>query len=273
MNQIDVVMDVGESLDTAEPIVSTRGGGANFVGQPGDTRVVPMIRKAKVSAFRFTESGNGVRLGVRVKNLATVPIEIDRVAFEYRFEDPDEFSAAWGRVVQEIGGGVELLPRHEARKGPLPPGEEREYSLSHLMSDRAVLVAESLAPSRFWIAAYSGSTEVGRGGGEVIRRILDPSRITVNRRASLFFQTMPDSVRLTVLETISPLRGIEVGQWPSSGAKPLEGSPRTFVSHAAEDPVLVLTPTEGEGVEIVDMIREGILEQIRKSKKSEDSKP
>jgi len=270
MNPIDVV-DVGQSLDAAEPITSKQNGEASRVGPLPELRVVPMIRKAQVSVFRCTETGTGVLLGARVKNLGTVPLEIDRMAFEYRFEDPDASHSAWGRVIREIGAGVELLPRHETGKGPLLPGEEREYYLSQPMSDHSVLIAEGLTPPRFWIAAYSGIGEVGRAGGELIQRILDPSRITVNRRAAPFFDNMPESVRLTVLEAIAPLRGVDPGKWPSAGAKPLEGVPMTFVVRAAEDPIVLVAPAEDEGVEIVDLVRKGSLEQFRKEMGGIDS--
>ena len=228
------------------------------------------MRQAQVSAFRFVETGNGDLLGARVMNLGTVPLEIDRVAFEYRFEDPDEFVGGWGRVVHEIGGGVELLLRHEAGKGSLQSEEVREYYLPRPMSDHAVLVGAALTPPRFWIAAYSGIREVGRAGGELIRRILDGSGVTVNRRAAPFFDNMPESVRLTVLEAIAPLRGVEPGKWPSTGAKPLEGVPMTFVVRAAEDLIILVTPTEDEGIEIVDLVRKGVLEEFRKQKGDTD---
>ena len=110
MNPIDVVVDVGQSVDATEPIASKQNGEAGRIGSPVESRIVPLMRQAQVSAFRFVETGNGDLLGARVMNLGTVPLEIDRVAFEYRFEDPDEFVGGWGRVVHEIGGGVDRGP-------------------------------------------------------------------------------------------------------------------------------------------------------------------
>ena len=266
MNPIDVV-DVPRSADAVEAAGPRQNGERKPVG----SRVVSLTRRVRVSAFEVAESGTGKLLGVGVKNLGAVPLEVDRVAFEYRFEDPDEYASSWGRVLSEIGGTVELLARQETKRGPLQPGEEREYSLPRPMSEWAVLVAEGLTPPRFWVAAYVGGVEAGRAGGECVRRVLGPSGITVHRRASHFY-TAPESVRLSVLEAIAPLRGVEPEMWPSAGAKPLEGTPRTFVVRAALDPIVLVTPNDDEGVEIVDLIRKGSLEEFRRQANAEAAK-
>ncbi len=277
MNQIDVVVDVRQSLDTAELIVSkqrlTFNGEASLVGPPVETRVGFVTRKAQVTVFGFAEMGTGLILAARVKNIGTVTFPIDRVAFEHQFEQPQDFPLKSGIVTYEIGGGVDLIPRNETRKGPFQSGEEREYYFPPMMFDGVVLLAASLAPSRFWIAAYCGTEQVGKLGGEYVLPYLNRSGIEINRQALPLFDTMPEAGRLAVIKAVAALRGLERDQWSTKGAQPLEGIPHAFVLRASEDSSVIVTQTEHKGVEIVDIVRRAILDQFRKTNKREDVKP
>ena len=99
------------------------------------------------------------------------------------------------------------------------------------------------------------------------------SGITIHRQALPIFDTMPESVRLSVMEAVAPLRRLETDQWPSNGAQPFDAIPHAFILRAGEDSSVIVTQTEDKGVEIVDIVRHAILEQFRKTNKREDAKP
>lgn len=277
MNQIDVVVDVRQSPDTGELIVSKQklifNGEATLDGPPVETRVGPVIRKAAVTIFGFDEMGTGLILAACVKNVGTVPFPIDAVVLEFRFEEAHDSPFGPSFMAKHTGESFMLVPRNEAKNGPLLPGEERDYSLPGGMYDGITLLAVSLKPWQFWIAAYCGKEELGRVGGEYIQPFLRGSRIRVNRRAAPIFYTMPESIRFAVIKAVVPLRDLDSDQWPTAGASPVEGTPSTFVIRSVDDPILIVSPTDNRGVEIVDIVRKGVLEQFRKSENGEGAKP
>jgi hypothetical protein len=265
MNEIDVVVDVRQSPDTSELIVLKQKvafGDASLIGAPVETRVGLMLHKAQLEVFQFAEWGPGCCLAVTVKNVGTVPFEVERVAFEHRYDQPQDFPLRSGIVAQELGGGMDLLPKDREKKGPLQPGEARDYFLPAGMFDGVALLGTSLRPDQYWIAAYSGRDEVGRVGGEHVWPFLHRSGIVVHRRAAPRFGTLPDADRLAVIRAVAPLRGAQPDQWPAAGAKPLEWAPSNFVVRAGEDLSVVVTQAPGKGVEIVDIVRPSALEQF-----------
>jgi hypothetical protein len=274
MNQIDVVVDVRQSPDTAELIVSKQkvafSGEAHLVGSPVESRIGLITRKAQVSVFEFAEAGYGFVVGATVKNIGTVPFEITRVGFEHKYEQPQEVRHDT-IVVQDLGGSVNFLPRNPARKGPLQPGEEREFYLPQDLYDGVALLCFSLRAEQFWIAAFSGTEEVGRAGGESIRPFFDRVPVVFHRRAVPLFGTLPEEDRLAVIRAVAPPRGVETDRWPSLGAEPLEGVPLTFVVRAGEELGVLVTRTEDNKVEVVDIFRESALDQVDTS--DEGSQP
>jgi hypothetical protein len=170
-----------------------------------------------------------------------------------------------GAVAQELGGGAYLLPKDSERKGPLQPGEARDYYLPHSMCDAIALLGTSLRADQYWIAAYSGGDEVGRVGGEHVRLFLDRAQVVVHRRAAPLFGTLPDADRLAVIRAVAPLRGVERDRWPTAGAMPLDGAPLAYVVRVGEDLGVIITQTEDKGVEVVDIVRKSALEQFDRS--------
>jgi hypothetical protein len=265
MNEINVVVDVRPSPDTAEIIVSKQkvafNGEARLVGSPVESRVGLMTRKAKVSIFEFAEIGYGFAVGARVKNVGTVPFEITRVVFEHKFKQPQEVRFR-STVAQEIGGSIDFVPKDRSQTGSLHPGDERDYYLSQAMFDGVALLGISLPPDQFWIAAYNGTEEVGRIGGEYVRPFFDRSLIVFHRRVVPIFDTLLEAERLAIIRSVAPLRGMQPDRWTSVGAQPLEGTPRAFIVRANDDLVVVITQTEDKKVEIEDIVRKSFLEQI-----------
>jgi hypothetical protein len=264
MSEIDIVVDVRQSPDTAELIVSKQkvafSGEARLVGSPVESRVGLMTRKAKVSVFAFAEAGYGFVVAARVKNVSAVPFEVTRVVLKYEYKQPQE-ARVGAVVVQEVGGSVEFLPRHPDRKGPLQPGEEREYHLPQQMYDGTALMALSLPADRFWLAAYCGTEEVGRLGGEHVRPFFDRVDIVFHRRARPIFDTLPEADRLAIIKAVGPLRRAERDRWSAAGAEPLEGTPLAYVVRASDDLGVVVTQTEDKKVEVLDIVRQSVLEQ------------
>jgi hypothetical protein len=265
MNEINVVVDVRQSPDAAEIIVSKQrmafSGEARLVGSPVESRVGLLTRKAKVSVFAFAERGYGFVVAARVKNIGTVPYEITRVVFEHKYKHPHEVRL--GTVVaQERGGSIDFFPRDTSQKGLLQPGDEREYYLPQDLYDGVALLGVSLSPDQFCIAAYSGTEEVGRIGGEFVRPFFDRSHIVFHRRVLPIFGTLLEADRLAIIRSVAPLRGVERDRWPSIGAQPLEGTPLAFIVRANEDLGVIIAQTEDKKVEIVDIVRASVLEQV-----------
>jgi hypothetical protein len=264
MNEIDIVVDVRQSPDTAELIVSKQklafSGEASLVGSPVESRVGLMTRKAKVDVFAFAEAGYGFVVAARVKNVGTVPFDVTRVVFEHEYTQPQERRIG-GVVAHEMGGTFDLLPRHRDRKGALQPGEEREYYLPQELYDAIGLLALSLPGDRFWFAAYSGTERVGQLAGEYIQPFFDRIHIGFHRRALPIFHTLPESDRIAVIKAVAPLRALEPSRWPSAGAEPLGSEFIAFVVRATDDLAVVVTQTEERKVEVVDIVRESALDQ------------
>jgi hypothetical protein len=108
-----------------------------------------------------------------------------------------------------------------------------------------------------------------RGGkGEVFTltkrgwRMSDELRVVFHRRARPVFDTLPEDDRNALLRSVGPLRGRERDQWPSAGARLLQGVPLAFVVRAGDDLAVIVTPTEDKGVEVVDIIRPSALKQF-----------
>ncbi len=265
MNEIDLVVDVRQSPDTAELIVSKQkvafSGEARFVGSPVESRVGLTTRKAKIDVFEFAEAGYGIVVAARVKNVGTVPFEVTRAVFEHEYQQSQ--AVRIGSVVaQDIGGSVDLMPRRRDRSGPFQPGEEREYYLPQEMYDGIALLALSLPADRYWFAAYSGTEQIGRLGGAYIGPFFDRVNIVFHRRATPIFHTLPEADRLAIVRAVAPLRSVERDRWDSAGAEPLEGIPQLFVVRATDDLGVVVTQTEDKKVEVVDIVRDSVLEQV-----------
>jgi hypothetical protein len=275
MNEIDIVVDVRQSPDTAELIVSKQkvafSGEAHLVGSPVESRVGLMTLKAQVSAFSFANREMGVVLAVHVKNGGIVPLNIDSVAFVHEFKEPQDVPTASAAGMKQLGGSVSLCPRDPTRVGAFQPGESRDYYLLPQLFDSVALTAVSLHPHQFWIAAYSGEDEVGRVGGEYIWPFLERAGIVINRRALPLFDTLPESDRLAVVQAAAVLRKIERDRWVETGAQPLDGVPLAFVVRAGEDLGIIVTQTQDKGVEIVDIVRPSSIEQFGQA--GEDPKP
>jgi hypothetical protein len=265
MNEINFVVDVRPSLDAAEIIVSKQkvafSGEARLIGSPVESRVVLLTRKAKVSVFAFANREHGFVVAARVKNVGSVPFEITRVVFEHKYKQPQEVRLGT-LVAHECGGSVDFFPKDQSQKGPLQPGEEREYYLPQSMYDGVALLGVSLPSDQFWLAAYSGTEEVGRLGGERVQPFFDRVPIVFHRRAVPIFDTLPETDRLALIRTVARLRGIERDRWPSAGAQPLEGTPFAFVVRVGEDLGVIVSQTEDKKVEVGDIIRESVLDQF-----------
>jgi hypothetical protein len=93
-------------------------------------------------------------------------------------------------------------------------------------------------------------------------RMSDELRVVFHRRARPVFDTLPDADRNAILRAVAPLRGTERDQWPSAGARPLQGVPLAFVVRAGDELDAIVTQTEDKGVEVVDIIRPSALEQF-----------
>ena len=264
MNEIDVVVDVRQSPDTAELIVSKQkvafSGEARTIGSPVETRIGLTSRKAKVSVFAVAEPVDGFVIAARVKNVGAVPFAIDRVVFEHQYRQVQTVHVG-SMVAQQPTASVALGPQHPEKEGLLQPGEASDYYLPHCLYDGVALTVVSLPPTQFWIAVYSEKEEVGRVAGKNLQPFFDRTGIKFHRRAMPLFGTLPESDRLSVIKAAAPLRGREKEQWPSAGAEPLDDAPHIFVVRAGEDLGVLVTPTEDRGVEIVDIVHPSALEQ------------
>src|SRR5439155_14468021 len=98
--------------------------------------------------------------------------------------------------------------------------------------------------------------------GEHIQPFFDRAQIVFHRRAVPIFDTLPEADRLAVIKAVAPLRGMERDQWPSAGAQPLDGVPLAFVVRAGEDLGVVVAQTEDRSVEVADIVRESVLDQV-----------
>ena len=225
---------------------------------PVESRVGLVARKARVAVFGFPERGTGLILAAKVKNVGIVPFEIHRMAFEYKSKQPGEVRL--GAATAQDVGRIDVFPKDKGRTGSLQPGEERDYVLVPLMFDEVALIATTLPSTQYWIAAYSGSEEVGRIGGEYLQPFLDRTGIKFHRRALPLFGTLPESDRLAIMKAVAPLRGRESDQWPAGDAEPLDGVPNTFVVRAGEDLGVIVTRASDKSVEIVDIVRPSALE-------------
>jgi hypothetical protein len=93
-------------------------------------------------------------------------------------------------------------------------------------------------------------------------RMSDELSVVFHRRARPVFDTLPEGDRNTILREVAPLRGRERDQWPSAGARPLQGVPLAFVVRAGDELDVIVTQTEDKGVEVVDIIRPSALKQF-----------
>lgn len=265
MNEIDVVVDVRPSPDSAELIVSKQklafSGEAHLVGSPVESRVGLLARKAKIQVFAFAELGYGYVVAVRIKNVGTVPFGITRVVFEYKYKEVQEVRFG-STQAQEVGGSIDLAPRVQDTLRPAQPGEEREYFLPQEFYDGIALQVLGLPADRYWFAVYSGTEQIGRLGGEWIRPFFDRVNIVFHRRAIPIFDTLPEKDRLAVVQAVAPLRTISQEQWPSAGAEPIDGEPNTFVIRASNELGVVVTLTDDNKIQVTDIVRESLLEQI-----------
>jgi hypothetical protein len=199
---------------------------------------------------------------VRVQNASAIPFEIDRVSFDCKFEPPADFCTPSGVGAKEIGKGYRFVPRDEATKGPLRPGEYREYFLPQKTYDDVVLLGTSLSPEQYWIAAYSDGEEVGKVTGKLIRPYLAEPGIAIHRRAQPVFDTMPESDRLALVMAVAPLRVIDPERWPPRLVQRLKNIPTVFSVRVGPDLRVLVTRTEHNGVEVVDIVRKSALEQF-----------
>lgn len=129
------------------------------------------------------------------------------------------------------------------------------------MYDGIALLALSLPADRYWFAAYSGTEQVGRLAGKYIGPFFDRVNIVFHRRAVPIFHTLPEVDRLAIIRAVAPLRRVERDRWTSAGAEPLDGVPLAFVVRATDDLGVVVTQTEDKKVEVVDIVRDSVLEQ------------
>ncbi len=268
MSEIDFVVDVRQSPDTPELIVSKQkvafSGDARLVGSLVESRVGLVARKAKVSIVSFAEAEQGFVVVARVENVGAVPFEITRVAFEHRYKQPQQVGGG-AVVAEDREWPLDLFPIDQARTGPLQPGEERGYYLPQILYDNVASTCVSLPPDQLWVAVYSGTEEVGRIGGEHVQLFFERASVVFHRRAVPFFDTLPEADRLAVIRAVAPLRNVKRDQWPSAGAVPLDGTPLAFLVRAGEDLGVVVQPTEDKKVEVADIVREGALEQFEAS--------
>jgi len=93
-------------------------------------------------------------------------------------------------------------------------------------------------------------------------RMSDELRVVFHRRARPVFDTLPEGDRNAILRAVAPLRGRERDQWPSAGARPLQGVPLAFVVRGGDELDVIVTQTEDKGVEVVDIIRPSALKQF-----------
>jgi hypothetical protein len=108
----------------------------------------------------------------------------------------------------------------------------------------------------------NGSEEGAHTGAVHSDPAPDQTGIVLHRRAMPFFDTLAESDRLAVIKAVAPLRGMEIDQWPSAGAQPIEGTPFTFVVRAGDDLGVIVSRTDDKRVEIADIVRLSALDQF-----------
>ena len=105
-----------------------------------------------------------------ITNVGEEPIDRIALAFEYKYETPQDVSSEFdqppGRSirVQELGRQIDFMPM-EAGKESLQVGQCRTYLLSHASLRAMESVVESLSPERYWLAiTKNGQREVAVSG-------------------------------------------------------------------------------------------------------------
>jgi hypothetical protein len=267
MNEIEVVVDVRQSPDTAELIVVKQklvsAAELQPSGPPVEMRLGLMTRKAEVSAFGFFDRHVGRALAARVKNVGMVPFEVDRVALVCEFEEPPDGNTRSGIPYKEIGQALDFILRDPNKQGPLQPGESREYYLPPELFDGVTLLCRGLAPSRYWLAAFSGPDEVGRlGGAWVAPFVSDSSGVLIHRRAQPLFDTLPERERRALISAVAGLRGVDREHWPSEQARPLEGVDGVYVVRVTPDLSVLVSQVPEKRVQITDIVRDAALDQF-----------
>jgi hypothetical protein len=102
-------------------------------------------------------------------------------------------------------------------------------------------------------------SRIGLVTAKHLQSVIDRSGITFHRRAMPLFDTLTEGDRVAVIKAVAPLRGVEKDQWPAVGVEPLDGKPLAFFVRAGEY-LVVVTPTEDKGVEVVDIVRQATLD-------------
>jgi hypothetical protein len=266
MSEIEVVVDVRQSPDTAELIIVKQKlvstGELQPTGPPVEMRLGLTNRKAQLFVFTLANPQNRHALAVKVKNVSVVPFEIDRVAVECQFEDVLDIGMAPGIKGKHIASHFDLVPLDSAKKGVVQPGEMRDYFLPPEMLDRAALLCQSLNPGQYWVAAQSGGHEVGRLRGEWVRPYFDLAGVVIHRRALPLFETLSHADRLALVGTVALLRRLERESWTSESVQPVEGLPNVYTVQVTPELRALVTQTENQRIEVVDIVREATLDQF-----------
>jgi hypothetical protein len=86
--------------------------------------------------------------------------------------------------------------------------------------------------------------------------------VVIHRRAQPLFDTLAEVDRVAVLAAVDPLCRLDCERWASEDVQPLEGIPHAYAVRATPDLSVIISPTENKGVEIVDIVREAVLDQF-----------
>jgi hypothetical protein len=105
---------------------------------------------------------------------------------------------------------------------------------------------------------------------------LSPSRngagLTIHRRAQPVFDTLAVSDRSAVLDAVTTLCGVEPEHWPPDRVFRLQDT-SVHVVRATPELLVLITRTEHQGVEIVDIVHRATLDQFTVAELGGAAKP
>jgi hypothetical protein len=276
VKEIEVVVDVRHSPDTPGLVVVKQkliaeGDGLRPAGPTSEQRIDLAARRVGVTMGELVDEEVGYFMLAHVQNVGLTPLEVTRVAFEYRCDQPHEPDEDFPGPGDAPGGGhaLEFIPQDHTKTGPLRPGEARGWYLMPDASVEAAGVGIRFAPAKYSVAVYSGGDEVGRLAGHDIRPALDSPSITGRVMISELARTVLDALsppeRKGVLETVDGLRGHDPAQWPESEALGSGCQGETYSVRVTPGLRAFVRPLGPSGIELFNLMREETLQWFRES--------
>lgn len=267
MNEIDVIVDVRQVPGELDLIVVRQrlafSGEPTLVGPPTESRIQLSARKATVRVSIAAEHGVGLVLIAHVKNVGLALLDRIAVGCWWVYPTPRPVNGS-GLKGEQAGGELSFNPSAGAEKGPLLPGETREYYLPSDFFFYAGRELRNLPPENFGIRVVAGEDELARLYGEVILPYLDlpatMGRPAMDRRVRGLLDALRGEEKEQTEKALDFLARNPPGAWP--GAQPLEPD-GMFLLPITDAIHLVARKPEGfKTAEVTDILRREVVEAV-----------